>query len=101
MEDTRLGLVRPEFSEESDPKLISISGRSEMGEVTIGTAVSLQESMSTSLVEGISRMEGLVSFLLNLSMAPPVESFCRLASEVRPVLADTDLLKAFLDSVID
>jgi hypothetical protein len=92
MEDTRFGLVRLEFSE-SEPKFMSISVNSEIGEVTMGADTS---SMSTSPLDGISSIAGLVSFLLK----PPV--ICLRLAPVADMLelADTDLLK-FLDSVID
>ena len=88
IELTRFGLVRLEFSE-SDPKARSISVISEIGEVTIGSKAA---SMSVSPAEdGISKMEGLVSFLLKLPRGPVI--CLRLAPEAaRLELADTERL---------
>jgi hypothetical protein len=100
IEETKLGLVRPPvplppFSL-SDGKLRSIS---DIGEVTMGTLLlptSLESSMSISPVDGISMMEGLVSFRLKLF----VSCFKLLlaaeeapAAAVRFALADTERLK--------
>lgn len=63
IEDTRLGLVSPEFSPEFDPKFRSMSGISECGEVTIPNES--QSSIFTSPVDGISIIDGLVSCLLD------------------------------------
>lgn len=96
MDDTRFGLVSPGLSE-SELKLMSISGISERGEVTMGI-LSQGSSMFISPEEGSSMMEGLVSLRLN----PPPANCLRLPVAVRLELADTDLLKdEFLDSVMD
>ena len=95
MDDTRLGLVSPGLSE-SELKLMSMSGISERGEVTMGI-LSQGSSMFISPEEGSSMMEGLVSLRLN----PPASCF-KLPAAVRLELADTDLLKEELrDSVMD
>lgn len=92
MEDTRLGLVRPEFSPEFDPKLRSMSGMSECGEVTMPNES--QSSIFTSPVDGISIIAGLVSCLLD----PP----CSFEpASVFDMWLDAARLNLFLDSETD